>query len=46
MQKIGKFGMCKRCEKRDATEKDGLCDNCRYMGLLTGLLEERTVHTK
>jgi len=42
----GKFGKCKSCDKRPATEKDHLCDTCRQMGLLTSLLEERTLQAK
>ena len=43
---VGTFGKCKGCDKRQATDKDGLCDNCRYAGLLTSLLEERKIAAK
>jgi hypothetical protein len=43
---VEKFGKCKKCDKRPATDKDGLCDSCRYMGLLTNLLEGHAIQTK
>ncbi|MBX5327194.1 MAG: hypothetical protein ACQXXH_08065 [Candidatus Bathyarchaeia archaeon] len=46
MGQKSKFGKCKKCDKRDASDKDGLCDSCRYMGLLASLLEERTAQVK
>jgi hypothetical protein len=31
---------CSKCKKRDATEKDGLCDSCRFSAILTKMSEE------
>lgn len=36
---------CKECGKRPKTSDDGLCDSCRYLAALKGILEERAVAT-
>ena len=36
---------CKKCDKREATSEDELCDNCRFVLILNNITEERAMET-
>lgn len=40
---LSSHSKCKKCDRREATGEDELCDNCRFVLILDNMAEERAI---
>jgi hypothetical protein len=38
-EKIVERPLCKKCSRRKATQDDQLCDSCRFMSVISGMVK-------